>query len=62
LASTKEMLAQDAKDEANAIDLYRKIIEQAHQEGDKTTAHLFLQILAEEEDHHDTFISLLEDL
>jgi bacterioferritin len=58
----KEMLAQDAKDEENAIILYKQIIGQAQQEGDLTTARLFRKILEEEEDHHDTFISLLEEV
>ena len=61
-ASLKEMLAQDVKDEANAIDLYRKIVEQARKECDETTNRLFRQILEQEEDHHDTFTTLLEDL
>jgi bacterioferritin len=58
----KEMISQDVKDEANAIDLYKKIIEKARTEGDETTNHLFRDILEEEEDHHDTFTTLLEDL
>lgn len=58
----KEMIQQDVKDEANAIDLYKKIMDQARQEGDETTHHIFRDILEEEEDHHDTFTTLLEDL
>ena len=58
----KEMIEQDVKDEANAIDLYKKIVEQARKENDETTNRLFRQILQEEEDHHDTFTTLLEDL
>ena len=58
----KEMVAQDVKDEKNAIDLYKNIIEMAHKEGDTTTAFIFKQILEDEEDHHDTFTTLLEDL
>jgi bacterioferritin len=61
-ATLKEMLAQDVKDEANAIDLYRKIVEQARKEGDETTNRLFREILQQEEDHHDTFTTLLEDM
>jgi bacterioferritin len=61
-ASLKEMLAQDVKDEANAIDLYRKIIEQARKEGDESTNLMFRHILEQEEGHHDTFTTLLEDL
>jgi bacterioferritin len=58
----KEMVAQDIKDEKNAIDLYKNIIEMAHKEGDTTTAHIFKKILEDEEDHHDTFTTLIEDL
>jgi bacterioferritin len=58
----KEMIKQNIKDEANAITLYKKIIEAAFKEGDVTTGFLFKQILQEEEDHHDTFTTLLEDL
>ncbi len=55
----KEMLKYDAKAEEEAIDLYKKIIKQASSEGDSTTRLLFEQILADEEDHHDTFTTLL---
>ena len=58
----KEMIERDVKDEENAINLYKKIIEQARKEDDETTNRLFRQILQEEEDHHDTFSTLLEDL
>ncbi len=57
----KEMLEQDKKDEEMTIDLYKKIIKKAEEEGDVTTAFIFREILEEEEDHHDTFISLLEN-
>lgn len=57
--SVKEMLEFDAKAEEEAIDLYKAIIKQAQSEGDTTTRLLFEQILAEEEDHHDTFTTLL---
>jgi bacterioferritin len=58
----KEMIAQDVKDEKNAIDLYKTVIEMAQKEGDTTTAFIFKQILEDEEDHHDTFTTLIEDL
>jgi bacterioferritin len=58
----KEMISQDVKDEENAVNLYKKIIEQARSEGDETTNRLFREILEQEEDHHDTFSTLLEDL
>ena len=60
--SLKEMIEQDAKDEETAINLYKQVIEVARSEGDETTRRLFRQILAEEEDHHDTFTSLLEGM
>jgi bacterioferritin len=58
----KEMVVQDVKDEKNAIDLYKTIIDMAQKEGDTTTAFIFKEILEDEEDHHDTFTTLLEDL
>ncbi|WEU40258.1 MAG: ferritin-like domain-containing protein [Candidatus Odinarchaeum yellowstonii] len=61
-ASLKEMLEQDAKDEEGAIKLYKSVLSAALKEGDETTAHLFRDILADEEDHHDTFTTLLEEL
>ena len=54
-----QMLEADAKAEEEAIDLYKEIIKQATQEGDSTTRLLFEQILADEEDHHDKFTTLL---
>jgi bacterioferritin len=58
----KEMVEQDVKDEANAVKLYKQIVEMARKEGDETTNRLFREILQQEEDHHDTFTTLLEDL
>ncbi len=55
----KEMLADDTRAEEEAIDLYKEIIKLALSEGDSTTRLLFEQILSEEEDHHDTFTTLL---
>ena len=60
--SLKQMIAQDIKDEANAITLYKQIIKMAEEEGDTTTAFIFREILEDEEDHHDTFTTMLEDL
>lgn len=60
--SLKEMIAQDVKDEEGAIALYKTIAEMARKEGDETTNRLFREILQQEEDHHDTFTTLLEDL
>jgi bacterioferritin len=58
----KEMVTQDVKDEKNAIDMYKGIITAAQKEGDVTTAFLFMEILKDEEDHHDTFTTLLEQV
>jgi len=58
----KEMLELDKKAEEEAIALYRQTIEMAQKEGDTTTARLFRQILSDEEEHHDTFSGLLEDI
>jgi len=58
----KEMIARDIKDEENAIKLYKQIIEMAEKEGDVTTAFIFREILEDEEEHHDTFTTMAEDL
>ena len=58
----KQMIAQDIKDEAGAVTLYKDIIELAMKEGDVTTAFLFKGILQQEEDHHDTFTTLMEEV
>jgi bacterioferritin len=58
----KEMIEQDRKDEEGAIQLYKQVVEVAKKEGDETTKRLFRQILSDEEEHHDTFTSLLEEI
>lgn len=58
----KQMITQDIKDEQNAITMYKGIIEMATKEGDVTTAFIFKQILEQEEDHHDTFTTLAEEI
>jgi bacterioferritin len=58
----KEMITRDKKDEETAIALYKKIIGVARKAGDETTALLFQEILSDEEDHHDTFETLLEEI
>jgi bacterioferritin len=60
--SLKEMLARDKKDEEGAMKLYKEIIDLAWKEGDHTTHKLVRGILSDEEEHHDTFISLLEEV
>lgn len=56
----EEMIKQDLKQEEEAIRLYRQIIEVARKEEDSTTRTLFERILANEEDHHNEFQTLLE--
>jgi bacterioferritin len=58
----KDMLAQDKKDEEGAIKLYKETLELAWKEGDQTTHKLIRGILSDEEEHHDTFVSLLEEV
>ena len=60
--SLKEMIEADMKAEEEAIIMYKEIIEIAMKEGDETTAHMFREILSDEEDHHDTFESILEEV
>ncbi len=60
--SLKEMLELDIKAEEEAIELYKEIIEKAMEEKDYVTKRLFEQILADEEEHHDTFQKLVEGL
>lgn len=58
----KEMIERDAKDEEGAVSLYKATIALAEKEGDITTAEIFRNILEAEEEHHDTFTSLLEEI
>jgi bacterioferritin len=58
----KERIEQDIKDEQGAIEMYTKIIELARKEGDEVTNLMFRHILEDEEDHHDTFTTLYEEV
>ncbi len=60
--SLKQMIQADVKAEEEAITMYKAIINLARKEKDETTKFLFLDILKDEEDHHDTFTSLLEEI
>lgn len=60
--SLKEFLELDTKAEEEAILLYKKIIQQAEKEGDVTTAFIFKEILEDEEEHHDLFTTMLEEV
>jgi bacterioferritin len=59
--TAREMLEINKKAEEEAISLYKGIIALAEKEGDYTTAKLFKDILAEEEEHHNQFSTLLEE-
>ncbi len=58
----KEMIKADVKDEEGAIKLYKEIIDVAAKERDMVTKRMFESILADEEEHHDTFTGLLEEI
>jgi bacterioferritin len=58
-SSLVEMLKQDEQDEEKAIELYKEAIQTAGHEGDYTTRRLLEEILADEEDHINTFGKLL---
>jgi bacterioferritin len=58
-SNLEEMLKLDEKAEEEAITLYKQTIKVANDEGDSTTRRLFEKILAEEEEHIDTFGKLL---
>ncbi len=55
----EEMLRLDEKAEEEAVLLYKTTIKVARDEDDVTTRRLFEKILAEEEEHIDTFSKLL---
>jgi bacterioferritin len=55
-----KMLALDVQLEEKTIILYRQIIQVAASEGDNVTQLLFEKILGDEEDHHNTFTTLVE--
>jgi bacterioferritin len=59
--SLRDFLELDTKAEVEAIDMYKAIVELAQKEGDLATAHIFREILKEEEDHHDLFTTMLEE-
>ncbi len=60
--SLQEFLELDVKAEVEAIDMYRGIIQLAQKEGDVTTAFIFKEILEDEEEHHDLFTTMLEEV
>ena len=58
--SVQQMMEIDKKAEEDAIQLYKTAITLAEQENDSTTRNLFVNILADEEEHHDFFSRVLE--
>ena len=60
--SLKEQIENDVKAEVEAIELYKKTIDLAKKEHDDVTEELFRKILTDEEDHHDVFTTLLEEV
>ncbi len=60
--SLKEFLEFDTKAELEAIEMYKEIIQLATKEGDVTTAFMFKEILEDEEEHHDLFTTMLEEV
>ena len=58
----KEFLELDTKAEEEAIVMYKQIIEMAQKETDVTTAFMFKEILEDEEEHHDLFTNMLEEV
>ena len=53
------MLEDNLQAEEEAIKLYKEIIVLIRKEDDHTTKRLFQKILADEEEHPDTFATLL---
>jgi bacterioferritin len=60
--SLKEFLELDTRAEVEAVEMYREIIALATKEGDITTAFMFKEILEDEEEHHDLFTTMLEEV
>jgi bacterioferritin len=60
--SLKEYLELDTKAEVEAIEMYKKIIKLATKENDYATAHIFKELLEVEEEHHDLFTTMLEEV
>lgn len=57
---TLDMLKTNKKAEEDAIALYKEIIKLADKEGDVVTRKMVEGILSDEEEHHNTFTTLLE--
>lgn len=53
------MLRDDEQNEEEGITLYKQVIQVAQKEGDYTTRRMLEEILAEEENHINTFGKLI---
>jgi bacterioferritin len=60
--SLKEFLELDTKMEEEGIQLYKRMLDQAKKDGDVTTAFMIKEILEVEEEHHDLFTTMLEEI
>ncbi len=58
----KEFLELDTKMEEQGIQLYKRMLDQAKKDGDVTTAFMIKEILEVEEEHHDLFTTMLEEI
>jgi bacterioferritin len=61
-STLKEFLELDTRAEVEAVEMYRQIIEMATKERDITTAFIFKEILEDEEEHHNLFTTMLEEV
>lgn len=59
--SANECLDLAARSKEETIRFYRRIIEQAENEGDAATAFLLKEILEDEEEHRDLLVMMMED-
>lgn len=57
----KKMIKDDLEAEKEAITLYKQVIKTAEEEDDVVTRRLFEEILADEEEHENTFKTLLSE-
>ena len=57
--SVEKMLQNDIKAEEEAIDMYKKVIQISIENNDPVTRPLYEEILSDEEEHHNTFSTLL---
>lgn len=56
---TEDMLLDNVRAELTAIEIYSQLIATAMEEGDQVTLLMAQEILSDENDHHNTYITLL---